>query len=45
MEYSYLENAATSFYLLGEFGNAMIYSRKVIESLNPGTGKLNIYTV
>ena len=39
MEYSYLENAATSFYLLGEFGNAMIYSRKVIESLNPGTGK------
>ena len=39
MEYSYLENAATSFYLLEEFGNAMIYSRKVIESLNPGTGK------
>ena len=39
MEYSYLENAATSFFLLEDFGNAILYSGKVIENLNPGTGK------
>ena len=39
MEYSYLENAATSFYILEEFGNSMLYSGKVIDKFNPGTGK------
>ena len=39
IEYSYLENAATSFYLIEEFGNALLYSGKVIENFNPGTGK------
>ena len=38
-EYSYFENAATSFYLIEDFGNAILYSRKVIENLNPGTGR------
>ena len=31
MEYSYLENAATSFFLLEDFGNAMIYSGKSLK--------------
>ena len=39
MEYSYLENAATCFYQLKEYGNSMLYSSKVINILNPGTGK------
>lgn len=39
MEYSYLENAATSFYILEEFGNSMLYSGRVIDQFNPGTGK------
>ena len=39
IEYSYLENAATSFYILEEFGNSMLYSGKVIDKFNPGTGK------
>ena len=39
MEYSYLENAATCFYQLKDYGNSMLYSSKVINSLNPGTGK------
>ena len=39
MEFSYFENAATSFYILKDYGNAMLYSSKVIEQFNPGTGK------
>ena len=39
MEYSYYENAATCYYQLKEYGNAMLYSSKVIFSFNPGTGK------
>ena len=38
-EFSYYENAATSFYQLKEYGNSMLYSSKVIYGLNPGTGK------
>ena len=38
-EYSYFENAATSFYILHEFGNSMLYSGRVIDKFNPGTGK------
>ena len=39
MEYSYYENAATCYYQLKEYGNAMVYSSKVIYQFNPGTGK------
>ncbi len=39
MEYSYLENAASTFYQLKEYGNSMLYSSKVIGRFNPGTGK------
>ena len=39
MEYSYHENLASSFYQLKEYGNAMLYSSKVIGRFNPGTGK------
>ena len=39
MEYSYLENAATCFYQIKEYVNSMLYSSKVINILNPGTGK------
>ena len=39
MEYSYYENVATCFYQLKEYGNAMLYSSKVISKFNPRTGK------
>ena len=39
MEYSYYENAATCFYQLKDYGNSMLYSSKVIDQFNPGTGK------
>ena len=39
LEYSYLENAATSFYQAKEYGNALLYSSKVIDRFQPGTGK------
>ena len=38
-EFSYYENAAASFYQIKEYGNSMLYSSKVINGLNPGTGK------
>ena len=38
-EFSYYENAASCFYQLKEYGNSMLYSSKVINGLNPGTGK------
>ena len=39
LEFSYYENIATCFYQLKEYGNAMLYSSKVIYGLNPGKGK------
>ena len=39
LEYSYIENAATSFYLVNDYGNTLLYSSKVIENFQPGTGK------
>ena len=38
-EFSYYENAAACFYQIKEYGNSMLYSSKVINGLNPGTGK------
>ena len=38
-EFSYYENAAASFYQIKQYGNSMLYSSKVINGLNPGTGK------
>ena len=39
LEYSYFENAASSFFMAGDYGKALIYSDKVINKLNPKTGK------
>ena len=39
LEYSYFENAASSFFMAGDYGKALIYSDKVIDKLNPKTGK------
>lgn len=39
MEFSYYENAATSFYMIKDYGNAMLYSLKTIEKFSPKTGK------
>ena len=39
LEYSHFENAASSFYMAGDYGKALNYSEKVIENFNPKTGK------
>ncbi|MDA0937120.1 MAG: O-antigen ligase family protein [Bacteroidetes bacterium] len=39
LEYAHYENAASAFYMAGDFGKALIYSDKVINQLNPKTGK------
>jgi tetratricopeptide (TPR) repeat protein len=39
LEYSHFENAASSYYMAGDYGKALNYSEKVIENFNPKTGK------
>jgi tetratricopeptide (TPR) repeat protein len=39
LEYAHFENAASAFYMAGDYGKALIYSDKVINKLNPKTGK------
>ena len=39
LEYAHYENAASAFYMAGDFDKALIYSDKVINQLNPKTGK------
>ena len=39
LEYAHYENAASAFYMAGDFEKALIYSDKVINQLNPKTGK------
>ena len=39
LEYAHFENAASAFYMAGDYGKALIYSDKVINQLNPKTGK------
>ena len=39
MEYAHSENAASAFYMAGDYGKALIYSERVINEFNPKTGK------
>jgi len=39
LEYSYFENAASAFYMAGDYAKALIYSDRVISEFNPKTGK------
>ena len=39
LEYAHYENAASAFYMAGDFEKALIYSDKVINEFNPKTGK------
>jgi O-antigen ligase/Tfp pilus assembly protein PilF len=39
LEYAHFENAASAFYMAGDYSKALIYSDKVINQLNPKTGK------
>ncbi len=39
VEYSHFENAASAYYLAGDYGQAFLYSTKVIEEFKPMTGK------
>ena len=38
LEYAHYENAASAFYMAGDFEKALIYSDKVINEFNPKTG-------
>ena len=39
LEFSHYENAASAFYMAGDYDKALIYSDRVINELNPKTGK------
>jgi len=39
LEYAHYENAASAFYMAGDYGKALNYSDHVINGLNPKTGK------
>ena len=39
LEYSYFENAASAFYMAGDYDKALFYSDRVINEFNPKTGK------
>jgi len=39
LEYAHYENAASAFYMAGDYDKALIYSDRVISELNPKTGK------
>ncbi len=39
LEYAHCENAASAFYMAGDYEKAMIYSDRVINQFNPKTGK------
>ena len=39
LEYAHFENAASAFYMAGDYGKALNYSDRVIDKLNPKTGK------
>ena len=39
LEYAHFENAASAFYMAGDYGKALNYSDHVINGLNPKTGK------
>ena len=39
LEYAHFENAASAFYMAGDNEKALIYSDRVINQLNPKTGK------
>ena len=39
LEYAYCENAASAFYMAGDYDKALIYSDRVINEFNPKTGK------
>ena len=39
LEYAHFENAASAFFMAGDYDKALIYSDLVINQLNPKTGK------
>ena len=39
LEYAHYENAASAFYMAGDYGKALTYSDKVINQFNPKSGK------
>ena len=39
LEYAHFENAASAFFMAGDYDKALIYSDRVINQLNPKTGK------
>jgi O-antigen ligase/Tfp pilus assembly protein PilF len=39
LEFAHCENAASAFYMAGDYDKALIYSDRVISELNPKTGK------
>ena len=39
LEYAHCENAASAFYMAGDYDKALIYSDRVISEFNPKTGK------
>ena len=39
LEYAHFENAASAFFMAGDYDKAMIYNDRVINELNPETGK------
>ena len=39
VEYSHFENAASAYFLAGDYGQAFLYATKVIENFKPMTGK------
>ena len=39
LEYAHFENAASAFYMAGDYAKALNYSDRVIDKLNPKTGK------
>ena len=39
VEYSHFENAASAYFLAGDYGQAYLYASKVIEEFKPMTGK------
>ena len=39
LEYAHFENAASAFYMAGDYDKALIYSDRVINQFNPKTGK------
>ena len=39
LEFAHFENAASAYFMAGDYGKALIYSDRVINELNPKTGK------